>query len=476
MSVNGFRGASEKARRLRGEIPQTTIVIPGNYDTIMLSGESLVAIANHVSTRLKRKLTPSEVEKLYTYISSLSGAPFYKLPLGEAQKKIAAQYYSNTFLARRSEEVTSRIAGAEDIEEIEQEIPEMEELNTLTLHEYQRAEIDQLTTDENQFKFTAHHDRRGNAVIDRERVNGERSTPNGVKKISRDDMYVEMYKGMKMLRSFLAPESIDEMFSRSRTLHTTYFHIALPHQILPLDSRNRSLAYTVPNEYMWLIHSAGTAGQLGNMRIKDTLQQVISVQVSPMWLPISSELNLYYGKVRMLIKEFTSQSAEVTEFLDPDRTDPTTENYHFEFEIKDNTANRMYIVPSSDTFHFRKPFARVETITVLFRTPFEVLNLQADSGTFTTTNALLTLFSGSAPHNLSTGDLVYVYNFNSGNLTVDSTVNQKNGWIITKISATDFTIPFDTLTPLGAGGQTGILVYFAAKRINFQLHFVSLEQ
>jgi hypothetical protein len=257
-----------------------------------------------------------------------------------------------------------------------------------------------------------------------------------------------------------------------RQAWTTYQTITLPHQTIPLDTRNRLLNITARDRYGWYINNAGFAGQQGNIQLQDTLQEVIKMQISPFWIPCNNALNNYYGKIRMLIKEFSSQSITINEFPFADSTAPMTYQYHFEFEAKRRNKNKLYLVPVHDTFIFRTSYAQVNALTVVFRAPFNTVDFDNDRLTMTVSSALIAVVSSSVPHNLATGDIVYFTNYNSVSTTLNNTVNNLNGYFITKLSPTTFSVPIDTTA---AGVPVVSDVYFGSKRIVMQIEFTSLE-
>jgi hypothetical protein len=283
---------------------------------------------------------------------------------------------------------------------------------------------------------------------------------------------------MKLLNSFLAPESTEEMFSRIQSINTNYYNINLIHQLIQLDSRNRLPATygSNPNEYKWNIHTSGLPGQLGDVRIQDTTQQIIQMTLFPFWAPVNASVSNPYFKMRLLFKEFVSQSITVSEFNNSGQSTPTLENYHFELEVDKIVGDRMYLIPRQSLFNFRKPMARMETLTTQFRTPFNEEVFDPDSGVFTITYGNPTLFTITSPsvHLLNTGDLIYVYNSNSGNSTIDAIINDSIGYDITKLSATQFTIQVDS--SVLAGSEDGINVYYGSKRVFFEVEFLCLEQ
>jgi len=471
MSTTTHRqGRLAELQRRRALQTQASIITPDNHE-ILLTKDSLTVIANKVSGIVGKKLQRSEVDTLIKFVRTLPADRYYSLSLDEAQEKISGQFLS------RYQAIANNFSEESDIE------------HTLgidhitdgagTLQEYQKMELNQLTKNENQLKFTSFQNRRGNAVVDRPRVEGDYSSPDSIKpgwKPDDDDIRMTNYKAAKMVEKFLDPESISELFNGFRQVWTTYQTITLPHLTVPLDSRNRLVTHNTAGEYKWNIHAAGKPGQLGDMRIQDVLEQVIQMKICPLWIPVNDVLDDYYAKIRMLIKEFSSQSNQTTQFLDAQECIPTVQNYHFEFEIQRRDKNRLYLVPICDTYKFRKPFARVETLTTCFFAPFDKVDLDADRIVCSVASGNPTIFTSSTPHNLATGDLVYVLNYASTNIpTLDNEVNRIKGYIVTKIDATNFSIPVDTTGSL-PDPATNINVILGSKRIFFEVEFTSLEE
>jgi hypothetical protein len=361
MSTTTHRqGRIKELDRRRALQTEASIITPDNHE-ILLTKDSLTTIANRISQIIKKKLARGEVDALVKFVRTLPPDRYYSLSLSEAQEKISGQFLSRYEAIARNFAPESDIDGMLGINHITD--------GPGTLQEYQKMELNQLTKNENQLKFTSFQNRRGNAVVDRPRVEGDYSSPDSIKpgwKPSEEDMRSILYNTAKMVEKFLDPESIAEMFNGFRQVWTTFQTITLPHLTIPLDSRNRLLTHNTTGEYKWNIHAAGKPGQLGDMRIQDVLEQVIQMKICPFWIPVNDVLDDYYSKVRLLIKEFSAQSIQSTQFLNSDETIPTVHNYHFEFEIKRKDKNRLYLYPVCNTFTFRKPFARVETLTTCF--------------------------------------------------------------------------------------------------------------
>lgn len=465
-------GAEEQVGRRRELYDRdifNTLITPDTF-RLILTQESLLRIANETSKILHRKLTTGDVERITAYVARLRDSRFYRITYGQAIINIAREFVNRTITAQRNlseDNDDYKISGV------------AEDTDVGTISDYNRKELAQLTPDENQFKFTAHAERRGNAVIDEERIAGRRSSPNNIKPdfpLTLEMLNAEIYRTSKLIGEFIAPESVEKMFTRVQTSTTNYDSINLPHQVVQFDSRNR-LPVSAANNYKWNLHSAGRPGQLGDVRMLDTLQQLIQMKLSPFWAPVNSSTINPYATIRMLVLEYAAACILVTEFNDPTISIPTVEQYHFELEVKQIVGDRMFLVPRYEIFHFRKPIAKnIDTFTVTFFTPFQPEVFDADQGVFTITYGNPTLFTINSPttFNLNTGDLIYIYNSHSGNTAIDNEINRTTGQIITKLSNTQFTIAVDSSTL--AGSETGINVYFGSKRMFFQIEFTTLEQ
>jgi hypothetical protein len=469
--ANTNQSGRQRIFRERGmAIPQDTLITPDNFQ-IFLTQEALISIANKVSAITKQKLRHGQIDALTKFIARLPGTRYYQKDYNTAQNMIASDFvvrHERMLRTVQEQDLDEHLSGVD------------QDTDAGTIADYEKKEIFQFTPDENAYKFSAHQDRRGNSVIDEERVAGKRSSPDNLLPLNAvKTQYIvnkELYKTLKLLQSFMAPESTEEMFNKIQTISTDYDNITLVHQLIQFDSRNRLPVTYNTNEYKWNVHTSGQTGQLGNVRILDTLQQIVRMQAYPFWAPVNNSVLNPYAKIRMLIKEFVSQSVIVSEFNDPDQSTPTIEYYHWEFEVQEVSGDRMYLVPKQPLFTFRKPMARIDTITTQFRTPFSDEVFDPDSGVFTITYANPTLFTITNPavHLLNTGDLIYVYNSDSGDTTIDAEINNVNGHIITKLSTTEFTIPVDSSTLVGT--ETSINVYYGSKRLFFQIEFLSLEQ
>lgn len=467
-TTNQTSGRQQEFHRRR--VGPNTLVTADNRG-LLLERKTLVSITNCISKQTHARFKGGEVISLVEFISDLPPEQFYNKSLEDAENKIANMFVNRRDVMRKSGRPAQAIGVLSGTDEVSPDA---------TIDDYLTEEVMQTTHNENQYKYSTHAERRGNSIIDRDRVNGHRSSPNNIP--SGHSQNVDIARVLAPLSQFFDPKNIDEIFSRAISSVPgvqTFQNITFPHRTIPLDSRNRILAHNRSNQIKFNLHSAGQPGRLGDIRIQDTLQEIIEVRICPFWLPVNNPMDDYYSTVRVGIEEFW-QRAEVTEFLDANESVPTNYGYHFEFEITRRDKNRVYLVPVCSTYKFHKPIARVETLTLNFRSPFRPVTIESDRGTYTMTYSdnvgdptTFTLTDGSE-HGLSTGDLIYMLNANSGSL-LDDELNREDGHIVTRINDTEFTIESDT-NAVAPGTETGRTVLYGSKRIIIQLEFTSLER
>lgn len=471
------QGLSQELQR--SGIGPGTVITPDN-GKLLLEKNVIIAIANQISKITKAKLGTNEVTELVQFVRDTRPERFYKKSLTHAINEISKMFITkyDALLASRAKDGSDNIAKLAHYDEY---------TNEGTVADYLHEEVLQTSDSEHQYKVTAHSDRRGNAIIDRDRVQGFRSSPNSIlpsqiTSINDERFIKEIMNVLTPIGRTINPENMDEYFMRARSAIPglqTFDNIVLPHRTIPLDSRHRMLSNPSTTEITWSLNPAGKPGQYGDIWLQDTLQQIIKMKIYPFWIPTNNPLYDYFTKIRMNIREIW-QHIQVTEFLNPDQSLPTAYGYQFEFIITRREKTRIYLEPISNIYILSKPVARIETLTVEFRSPFQLITLDPDRGIFTATYSaaagdptLFTLTNGTS-HFLNTGDLVYVINSDSGDTTIDDELNDQQGYIVTRINDTEFTIEVDT-NSLAPGNQTGITVIYGSKRIVFQMEFTSLE-
>ena len=428
-----MQNPKDKELRYRGETQRPTMITYDNRGIIQ-SRKALLDISNKVSLILERRLDEISIREIVHMVQDISPDYYLNKPYNFMVDSLAKKFI--------------------DIQK--QRISNTQQLNEPLYRDVQYNELMKTTTNEHPYKYGVHHDRIGREQPIGEYLDGELT----------EDPDVD-----KLIRQFLDPSNINDLFVSPHNQYIGFDNIALPHTIVPFDSRYRIMSYTVPNTIKWNLHSANKEGRIGDIRVIDTLQEVILIKICPFWIPLGSNKDGYYDKITMTIHEFSNQGAHFAEHRGVDEEDVFPINHHFEFDISRIDGNRIYLNPICDRFIPRKPIARIENITVSFRNPFQQVTILSDRGSFVVTVGNPTLFTGSVSHNLATGDLVYVLDYASVLATTNTEMNQAEGHFMTRINDLQFTIPVDTL----ALPSPDVTIIFGSKRIFFQLEFISLE-
>lgn len=217
---------------------------------------------------------------------------------------------------------------------------------------------------------------------------------------------------------------------------------------LILDTRYRVLESDGISSFKWNfinneIINQGTVNAIGN--IKD----IIAIRIFPIRLPYIKTADTDYKRISMFIDEFSAQSFIAQE----------NRRFHFMFntkiddrwiELKPENNNDGY-------FRFRNPIARIDSFTISFAAPLNVINFDQDrSSSEITSYGTTTQFQTTSDHNLETGDIVYITNFSTSNVNTDtnivSGINNVDGNVVTFINSTTFSIDVDSSSIVSANG------------------------
>lgn len=219
-----------------------------------------------------------------------------------------------------------------------------------------------------------------------------------------------------------------------------------------LDTRYRILDNDGTTYFQWSfnnneITSQGTVNAIGNIR------DISALRIFPVRLPYNSYLDNDYDRITIFIQELSAQS-----FIGQ-------ENRRFHFMFSSTTRDRWVdLEPESFNdgyFRFRTPVTRLDTITVNLGSPLEQIVFDTDRMLATTTNyTTFTEFTTVSPHNLETGDRIYISNFSTANIATDnvmvSAINKTIGHIATITGTNTLTIDVDSsaIRVLGVGTIT----------------------
>lgn len=436
-------------------VNMAAMVTPENWQ-ILLSEAHLTLAANDISARIGRKLNSNELDSVVSYIRDMPSDAVANMPVGRAIQLIGVGWLAARE-ARRTKPADLPPTTPNDLED------------------YQRAEIGQRSPSEPALKWAAFADRRGNAFVDRDRVIGPNSAPHNIPPLETNAIQRVVYDSLTALHEIIKPQSWQETLNTFRDgYRVSFLDVQLPRQTIALDSRNSKQNFNGVGEFQWIVHNAGQVGQIGDIRIQDTLQQVVAMEVSPFRIPMAAgSPAAAYGKVRMLVRELASQSITVAQFASPTSRDLYNSNFHFEFDMGPIINGHTLLTPCDPRYIFRLPFAIVDVLTLQFRSPFELIPFEPGYVAATMTYANPTQITTTLPHGLATGDLIYVTASATGSTAIDRTLMAQSGYIVTVLDPTNFTIAVDTSTLVGTQPTE---IFLASKRVFLNIRFTSLEQ
>jgi hypothetical protein len=282
------------------------------------------------------------------------------------------------------------------------------------------------------------------------------------------------------INTMFDPNSTDGVLAKLQSYNLTYDHISLPNKTVQLDTRNMIAVNfgSLLTKFMWYVNgtSYGVLGQLGNTRVSEKFTHVIQIEFSTFFIPLRAFVNKQIPpKLRMFIVEIASQANIVSNYYGPGQVNTDEKYYHVELAtaLVGSGNDVVQLTPIERSFKLLRPFTSLDTLTLEFLDNYDQIVFEADRGIYTVSSANPAVFTlGTGTHGLSTGDKVVVYNYESANATTNRAMNIESGLPITKLSNSSFSVPIDTSA---VAIQTGIRVYYEAKRITMQMLFRCLE-
>lgn len=237
-----------------------------------------------------------------------------------------------------------------------------------------------------------------------------------------------------------------------------------------IDSRYQNIANTDRSRIVFNIVTntkvktpgSGVITSISNMR------DIVEIEIYPFSIPYIAAADNYYQKITLSILELSAISIDAYE----------DSQFHFIFQSKVN-GNLIDLIPVNKTFRFFKPITRINEFSLRFGSPlnpiiFDKDRLYTSSINYASNPGILTF---SEAHNLITGDLIYIENFNTltpaTDLNIIEAINDSQGHICTRINNTSVSINVDFTQIAGPSQIPGLslLVYFGSKRIILPLKF-----
>lgn len=450
----------------RGILPQD--VITRDNDNILLSKTTYRLVANILSAQFHRKLTTNEVNFIRNMMDRMSTSQFYNMHYSQALNHIAQMIHH-------------RIKNPDT--------------SVSSVRQYQKKALGQLTADEHPYKFSAFNKEDGEIEF-----NDTVKRNLGDHRIANDDPVQQaMFELTKSIgdmnniwRSFVNPSHLRHILKDAHAIRIGSNDIALRDQYIPFDSRHRKLEFNtpranapivsgnntiIPMEFQWEINISSNFGQNGQLLVTNELQEVIQMEIGEILIPtinLGVDIDIYYDRITLLIKEFQEQSARTAD----------GHRYHFIFKVEKITNNacpaesRLRLTPIFSKYIFFYPIKRVENITVVFRNLYRKVNLLSDVVYLNISGVTFTVAVSGGVHGMLSGEVVYFDKVSSGAPAEDNLLSRPEGHIITVTGANTFQINTaggNDVNIIFTSTVSNVRAYIGCRRVHIPIHFKSLQ-
>jgi hypothetical protein len=238
-------------------------------------------------------------------------------------------------------------------------------------------------------------------------------------------------------------------------------------QIL-LDSRWRSLDTDGTSLVKWSFSNTMTTQQ-GTFNTISPIRDIISIKIFPFKIPYTASAENPTKNITVYYNEFSNQCV------------PAQENrkYHhwLQYTTENNWLNLDPYNYNEGVYNFDKPITTLDTLTLTFGAPLQLIQFDLDrmNGTFTSGNPTTITFP--AAHNLDSGYTIYVTGFtttqSATDLTIITAMNSVRGLEVTRVNATTVTVPVDSSAV--AGTMNLPTIFFGEKRIYIPLEITYIR-
>jgi hypothetical protein len=274
-------------------------------------------------------------------------------------------------------------------------------------------------------------------------------------------------------------DSVLSMSSENRIAYIKYtnYQSLFREEYIVIDSRYQNTVNTDTSKLEFsLITNTKTKSDHGGIIVGNPLQDIVELEIYPFTIPYKPVYATFYNKITLTINEWTANSFEAYE----------GGQYHFSFDIDKIDNNLIYLRPINNVYTFSKPVNQIDTFSLSFGAVYPKISFDPDrmipsSISYTDELGLITF---GQPHNLVSGDLIYITGFNTPFEALDvdtiTEVNRPEGHVIVKKDNYSFIINVDLSIlhheyPANSGKypideyEQDVSIYFASKRIQVQM-------
>ena len=235
---------------------------------------------------------------------------------------------------------------------------------------------------------------------------------------------------------------------------------------LQFDTRYRDLTHTFdenPGQFRWAVSNIPFLQQDGAAGVVFGLEDIVEMEIEPFEIPADNTWPNYYNRITLFIEEINTQSVMASEDT----------RYHWDFETS-ISGNRIKLTPLRRKMVFIDPYRSLVQTTFVLRVPFQNMPFSKDRMVATATpGSNPVIWTTVEPHIISTNDPVYFTDVDTGDIVVNTAINDKDGWPIIKLNSTQFTVAVNFTTVVL---PITTVVYFGSKRIIIPIRFRCLSR
>lgn len=229
-----------------------------------------------------------------------------------------------------------------------------------------------------------------------------------------------------------------------------------------IDSRYQNRSNTDRSRFSFSIVS-GTKNKSegsGTIISSTSIEDIVEIEVFPFSIPYFNDADNYYKKITMSILELSASSIDAYE----------NSQFHFIFDIE-KRLNLLYLTPINKVFKFHKPISKINELTIRFGSPlatitFEKDRLQTKNINYSANPMTIEFFE---PHNLLTGDIIYINDFetldNARDLAVINDINTPKGHLCSRIDSVSISININATLIRFPDINRRFMIYLGSKRI-----------
>lgn len=235
---------------------------------------------------------------------------------------------------------------------------------------------------------------------------------------------------------------------------------------LQFDTRYRDLTHTFeenPGQFRWAVSNIPFLQQDGAAGVVFGLEDIVEMEIEPFEIPADNTWPNYYNRLTLFVEEINTQAVMASEDT----------RYHWDFETS-VSGNKIKLTPLRRKMVFIDPYRSLVQTTFVLRAPYQNIPFSKDRMTATATpGSNPVIWTTTEPHIINTNDPVYFTDVDTGNIVVNTAINDKDGWPIIKLNSTQFTVAVDFST---IAIPITTVVYFGSKRIIIPIRFRCLSR